>query len=252
MPGLPSLRELQTRFASALLGGDADGDGAERIAIYRNTVRANYRNALGATYHVVSQLVGEPFFHAAVDAYVHACPSTGGDLNVYGGSFGEFLATYPHARNLPYLPDVARLEWAMDEAGRAADAGGTPEAILAALGTIPAERITALRFALDPSCRLLTSPYPVLRIWQVHQPGYTGDIAVAFDAAADHLLVRREDNVVVERLAPGNFALLRTLADGGDLAAALDAAVVAEPAFDLGTSLRTCVANRTLAELRRE
>ncbi len=88
---MQSLRELQTRFASALLTGDADGD--ERIAIYRNTVRANYRNALGATYRVVSQLVGEPFFHAAVDAYAHACPSTGGDLNVYGGSFGEFLAT---------------------------------------------------------------------------------------------------------------------------------------------------------------
>jgi hypothetical protein len=253
MPALQSLRELQVRFASALLADDSDGNGDERIAIYRNTVRANYRNALGATYRVVSQLVGEPFFHAAVDACVHAWPSTGGDLNVYGGSFGEFLATYAHARNLPYLPDVARLEWAMDEAGRAADARGTPEAILAALGTIPAERITTLRFALDPSCRLLTSAYPVLRIWQVHQPGYAGDIAVAFGTAADHLLVRREGgDVVVERLTPGDFALLRALADGGDLAAALDAAVAAEPAFDLGTSLRKYIANRTLAELRSE
>jgi hypothetical protein len=249
MPGLPSLRERQTRFASALLGGEADGD--VRMAIYRNSVRANYRNALGATYRVVSQLVGEPFFRAAVDAYVHACPSAGGDLNVYGGSFGEFLATYPHARNLPYLPDVARLEWAMDESGRAADASGTPETILAALGAIPAERVTAQRFALDPSCRLLTSPYPVLRIWQVHQPDHAGEIAVEFGAVADHLLVRREGGVVVaERLASGDFALLRALADGGDLAAALDAAVAAEPAFDLGASLRAYIANRTLAELR--
>jgi hypothetical protein len=251
MPGLQSLRELQTRFASALQAGDADGD--ERIAIYRNTVRANYRNALGATYRVVSQLVGEPFFHAAVDAYAHACPSTGGDLNVYGGSFGDFLAAYPHARNLPYLPDVARLEWAMDEAGRAADVRGTPEAILDSLGTIPAERIAALRFALDPSCRLLTSPYPVLRIWQVHQPGHVGEVAVEFGAATDHLLVRRERGAVVaERLASGDFALLRALTDGGDLAAALDAAVAAEPAFDLGNSLRSFIANHTFAELRSE
>jgi hypothetical protein len=250
---LQSLRELQMRFATALLASNADGDDDDRIAIYRNTVRTNYRNALGATYRVVSQLVGEPFFHAAVDAYTLISPSTGGDLNVYGGSFGEFLATYPHARNLPYLPDVARLEWAMDEAGRAADVGGTPEAILAALGAIPAERVTSLRFALDPSCRLLTSPHPVLRIWQVHQPGRTGESSVAFDSAADHLLVRREGNdVVVERLAPGLFALLRALADDEDLAAALDAAVAAEPDFDLGTSLRTCIANRTLAESRSE
>jgi hypothetical protein len=248
---LPSLRERQVRFASALLAGDTDA--GERIAIYRNSVRANYRKALGATYRVVSQLVGEPFFHAAVDAYVRATASTGGDLNVYGGSFGEFLATYPHAQDLRYLPDVARLEWALDEAGRAGDARGTPRAILDALATIPAERVTAIGFALDPSCRLLSSPYPVLRIWQVHQPDFSGDMEVAFDAPADHLLVRRESGVVVvERVAAGDFALLRSLADGGDLAAALAAATAADPEFDLATSLRSRIANRTLAELRGE
>jgi len=42
------------------------------------------------------------------------------------------------------------------------------------------------------------------------------------------------------------------LADGRDLAAALDAAVAAETDFDLGTSLRNCIANRTLAKLRDE
>jgi hypothetical protein len=251
MPALPSLRERQVRFASALLEGDENGDRDERIAIYRNSVRANYRKALGATYRVVSQLVGVPFFHAAVDAHVHATASTGGDLNVYGGAFGDFLAGYAHAQDLPYLPDVARLEWAIDEAGRATDADGSPEAILDALATIPAERFTALGFALDPSCSLLSSLYPVLRIWQVHQPDFAGDMAVAFDAPADHLLVRRDAGVVVvERLTPGDFALLRSLADGRNLALALDAAAAAQPDFDLGTSLRNCVANRTFAELR--
>ena len=248
---MPSLRELQTSFAAALL--HTGGDPLDRIAIYRNTVFANYRNALGATFRIVQQLVGVPFFNAAVDAYVLACPSAGGDLNVYGGGFGDFLASYPHARDLPYLPDVARLEWAVDEAGRAADPGGTPEALLAALATIPADRITAQRFVLDPTCRFVDSAYPVLRIWQVHQPGWEGDMAVAFDAGSDRLLVRREaGGVIIERLAPGDFALLRALAGGDDLACALDAAMTAEPAFDLGTTLRTCIANRTLSELRGE
>ena len=246
-----SLREMQIRFATTLL--NAGGDDIDRIAVYRNTVFANYRNALGATYRVVQQIVGVPFFNAAVDAYVRDCPSTGGDLNDYGGSFGDFLATYRHARELPYLPDVARLEWAVDEAGRAADLRSTPESLLAALGTIPADRITALRFALDPTCRFMDSAYPLLRIWQVHQPGFEGDIAVAFGAATDHLLVRREaGDVVIERLAPGDFALLRALAGGYDLATALDAAIAAEPTFDLGTTLRTCIASGTLTELRGE
>ena len=246
---MPSLRELQTRFATAMLADT--GDPGERIAIYRNTVLANYRNALGATYRVVLQLVGRPFFQAAVDAYVEAHPSTGGDLNVYGDRFGDFLASYPHERDLPYLPDVARLEWAVDEAGRAADAGGSPDAVLAALAAIPADRITAQRFALDPACRFIVSEYPVLRIWQVHQPAFEGDIAVKFGGATDRLLVRREaGGVVVERLAPGDFALLKVLDDGGDLAAALEAAMTADPLFDLGTALRGYIANRTLADLR--
>ena len=146
-----SLRERQTRFAAALLEGG--GDAGERIAIYRNTVCRNYRNALGATFAVVKQLVGAPFFNAAVDAYALAVPSTGGDLNVYGSDFPDFLASYPHARGLPYLADVARLEWAVDAAGRAADAAGSPEALLAALAKVPAEQVIAQRFALDPSCR---------------------------------------------------------------------------------------------------
>jgi hypothetical protein len=78
-------------------------------------------------------------------------------------------------------------------------------------------------------------------------------MAVAFEAAADHLLVRREGGrVVALRLTAGDFALLRTLAGGGDLAAALDAAITAEPAFDLGASLRSCIANRTFAQMRCE
>jgi hypothetical protein len=244
---LLSLRERQTRFATALLEGD--GDASERIDIYRNTVFSNYRNALGATYMVVRQLVGAPFFNAAVDAYVLAVPSLGGDLNVYGGDFPDFLANYPHARDLPYLADVARLEWAVDAAGRATDAEGSPESLLAALAQVPAEQVVAQRFALDPSCHFLRSAHPVLRIWQVHQPGCAGD--VAFDAAPDHLVVRREAGaVIMERLPPGDHALLRTLQHGGNLATALDAAVAAEPDFDLGTGLRAGIANGTLVQLR--
>jgi len=245
---LPSLRDLQANFASSIL--TFDHIPGERIAIYRNTVFANYRNALGASYRIVSQLVGKAFFETAVDAYVRAYPSTGGDLNVYGDRFGDFLATYPHAQDLPYLPDVARLEWAVDEASRAADPQGSPEALLAALGAIPADRVTAQRFALDPSCRFVVSSHPVLRIWQVHQPEFEGDPAVAFDGRIDRLLVRREgEGVTIERLPDGDFALLCALGGGADLACALDAATSADGLFDLGTALRAFIANRTLAGL---
>ena len=246
-----SLRELQTRFAAPLLGDSgAVNEPDEPMAVYRNTIRANYRHALSATYPVVRQLVGVPFFDTVVDAYVAAVPSTSGDLNVYGDSLGDFLASYPHANGLDYLPDVARLEWAVDEANRAADADRTPEFLLAALAEVPPEKVTAQRFALGFSCRLLVSNYPLFRIWQVHQPGFDGDATVEFGTGIDRLLVRRENGVVViERLAPGEFALLRALGDGRDLSGALDAAIMADSTFDLGTALRAHITRRTLARL---
>ncbi len=248
---MPSLRETQTRFAAALAGDAEMGDG--RIAVYRNTVSANYRNALGATYQVVRQLVGVPFFNAAVDAYTHCHPSTSGDLNVYGDRFGDFLADYPHATELTYLPDVARLEWAVDEANRAPDTAGTPQALLAALSAIPAEHVHEQRFLCNLSCRFLASEFPLLRIWQVHQPAFDGDVAVRFGEGTDYLLVRREAGaVVIERLAPANYAFLKALHDGDDLAAALTDAMSppGDASFDLGDALRHFIANGTLAELR--
>jgi hypothetical protein len=244
---MPSLRELQQEFAAALV---ADADDDARVAVYRNAVRANYRNALGATYRVVRDLTGAPFFNAAVDAYARAHPSAGGDLNVYGDMFGDFLAAYPHARELPYLPDVARLEWALDEAHRAADGDGSPERTLAELARVPGNAVAALRFALDPSCRLLRSAFPVLRIWQVHQAGFEGDARVRFDAGTDHVLVMRDaSGVGAQRLRAGEFAWLAALGAGADLAAALDAALSAEATFDLGTALRARIADATLLRI---
>jgi uncharacterized protein len=245
---MPSLRDVQLRFASAL---DAADRVDARLQIYRATVRANYRNALRATYRVVRALVGGPFFDTAVDAYALAHPSRSGDLNIYGDRFGEFLADYPHASDLAYLPDVARLEWCVDCAWRAADAPGTPEDVLAALGRLPADALAAQGFELDPSIHLLTSAYPVLRIWQVHHTEHGADEVVDFSAGTDYLMIRREsDEVVVERVTAAEFAWLRVLAQGLDLAMALDSTVALDPEFDLGAALRARIADRTLIGVR--
>ncbi len=251
---MPSLRELQLGFAEAVLGAQASTawlrePAAERLEVYRNTVRANYRNALAATYRVTQQLVGAPFFNATVDAFVLAHPSRSGDLNDHGAEFAAYLATYAPARDLSYLPDVARLEWAIDEAGRAPDFMPDPDAVLAALAVAPAERLAVARIRLAPSCRLVSSPYPILRIWQVNQPDFEGDPNVSLDMGGDSLRIRREPQgrVGIERLADGLHAWLTALAADATLGAALDAAQAADPRFDLGDALRGTIADGSVA-----
>src|SRR5271169_1907108 len=178
-----SLREVQRGFTAAALFDDtaslaeigivAGGlDPAARIAVYRNNVFGNYRQALAATYPVVRRLVGGTLFDAAVAAFARAYPSQHGDVNRYGGDMARFLAAYPPARTLVYLPDVARLEWALDQANIAAD---SPPLDLRALAAVPAAALGALRFALHPSVQMVKSRHPIFRIWQVNQPGYAGD-----------------------------------------------------------------------------
>jgi hypothetical protein len=247
---MPSLPDLQRRFAGALHAGS--GEPHPGIAIYRNTVAANYRNALAATYCVVRALLGDSSFDAAVDAFVKVHPSTRGDLNVYGGELADFLANSENVRERPILPEIARLEWAIDEAHRAADAEGSAEATLAALAAIPASDIASQRFTLDPSCRLLRSEFPILRMWRAHQPDHGGEAAASSNAKTDFLIARRERGaVVVERLAAGDYAWLASLADGADLAGALESALAAEATFDLGTTLRAFIANGTICGVAR-
>ena len=44
-----------------------------------------------------------------------------GDLNELGAHLADFLPAFPPAQSLPYLPDVARLEWLAHQAHYAAD-----------------------------------------------------------------------------------------------------------------------------------
>lgn len=254
-----SLREVQRGFTAAALFGETTAiadlavvagklGAAARIAVYRNNLLGNYRRALAATYPVVRRLVGGSFFQAAVDAFVRAHPSVHGDVNRYGGELARFLAGYPPASTLKYLPDVARVEWAIDQANIAADA---PSLDVAALAAVPVEAVGELRFGLHPSVEVIESRYPILRIWQVNQPDYAGDDRVDLGEGGDRLLVRRAvDGVTIERLAPGEHAFLAALARNAPLHDAEKRAVGADASFDLAAVLKLHVATQAIVEFR--
>ncbi len=263
---MPALPELQESFARGLFGADrevaasligARGQGGEAgLAVYRNNVLANYRHALRDTYPVVLRLVGADCFDQAANAYARATPADSGDLYDFGAGFGDFLAAHPSTRRLAYLPDVARLEWAVERAERAPEAGPLDLARLAA--AIDAH-VADLGFVLHPSARLLASPWPVLKIWQVNQPTHAGDQSVDLGLGGDRLLVIRRDlTVQIERLDVAEYALLAALAAGSRLGDAFAAALAQDDApvsgygagFDLNLFLRRHVQARTLVDFR--
>jgi hypothetical protein len=252
------LADLQDAFASALAGGEGEAlkscivEGGvkvdRRLAVYRNNMHHNLREALRGVYPVIEQLVGEAFFDGAASRYIDSHPSASGDLNVYGGAFPAFLQHFPPAAALAYLPDVARLEWALHECLHAAD---HPPLELIRLEQVPIDSHAALVFRLHPACRLLSSSFPVLRIWEWHQTCGQREGMLDISGEGGHLLVRCSgDTAACFALAEADFVLLHAMSEGESLATALGRALGADPGFDLAACLLRHVAQQTLVDFR--
>jgi hypothetical protein len=252
---MPSLPELQAAFASALVDASdaallpfvvADRIApAERIAVYRGNLQHNFREALRAVHPVVDRLVGERFFDHAADRYMRAHPSASGDIHGFGAHFADFLATFEPAAGLAYLPDVARLEWAMHEVFHAA---APPPFPLERLAAVPPAGHAALRFVASPACRLLASPWPVHHLWAMYQPGAAWDESFDLHAGGVKLLVRRSGfEIELEALPAAEFAMLSRLAAGHALGAALEAVRAMASDFDLGAFLQRHLLTATLS-----
>lgn len=252
------LRELQQAFAAAVLQ-DATAilthvregafPAARHLQIYRNNTFANLTDALAACYPVVRRLVGEDFFEFAADGYIRQHPPQSGNLHCFGGALAQYLADLPSAQSLPYLADVARLEWARQQAYHAADA-----AVLSAdsLAAIAAEDYPNLVFGLHPSAQLFESRYPCFRIWQVNQTDYDGDMNVHLEEKSQPILViRRHLDIAMDVLSTGDFHLLKAFVDGQPLAEASRRASDADPTFDLAASLQRWVANGTITHVHK-
>ncbi|HIC79762.1 MAG TPA: DUF2063 domain-containing protein, partial [Kiloniellaceae bacterium] len=212
----------------------AEGPAARGFDVYRNNVAVSLIEALEAAFPVVRRLVGEAFFKATAKAYIAEEPPQSPVLLLYGRSFGAFLETFPPAAGVPYLGDVARLEWSQLYAYHAADA--TPLEI-DRLSAVPSTDLGSLRFALHPSLHLIRSRWPVVSIWAA-----SGDASAATDIdmknGQEAVVVRPALKVETRLLPAGGLDLIADLLEGATLSAAAEQAVKRDPTFELAVHLQ--------------
>ena len=243
---MSELAALQARFGTALdapetrpatrdlFVGEPEQVG-NRLGIYRGNAAANAAKAMEAAYPVVAKIVGAEFFLGLATQYRSRFPSRDGDLNEYGDYFAAFLADFAPAREMAYLPDVARLEWQVHRAHYAADRVSFDPARLA---SVPTEHQLQLRPRLHPACDVLHSAYPLARLWEVHQTAFSGDFEVDFSQGPSHVLVfRPRFKVVVACIEEAEAAFLEAALAGATLQTALTAAQARNASFDLGRRL---------------
>ena len=201
------LRDWQADLIGTLTTAPAS-ETSRGVAVYRNARLVILRNALAGAYPVCRALVGEDCFDAIVRDTLAVQRSTSPNLHRYGDALPDVVAHSPLATSVPYLADVARLEWRVHWAHYAPDAATEllDATALGALLTQPAETIRA--GLVDGACRM-ASAWPVVSIWRAHQPDATvalADIDMRRGEAA--IVTVREQRVAVLDIDAGTAAFL--------------------------------------------
>ncbi len=203
------------------------------FAVYRNTVMKGLIDALQANYPAVARLTGDAWFRAAAAVYVRAHPPTDPAMLHYGTSFAAFLATFEPARELPYLPGVARLDRLWTEAHSARD---EPLLDAAALARLAPEKLAGAVLYPHAAARWAWfADAPIFSIWARNrgEPVNEDEMWEPPWHAEGALLTRPHGAVQWQALDAAGHAFVEACANGGTLALAAAAAQASDGTADL-------------------
>lgn len=157
---MSNLANFQAAFAQAILAeGQPDYPyRSHAFAVYRNTSARGAVEALRASFRTVEALLGGDMFTEVALDYWRDTPPAGPVLSDYGAGLPSYLARQPWTCELPYLADVAKLDWLWLESFLADDANTPP------MSPGPLSRVM-----LHPAARFVRLETPALTIWQAHR-----------------------------------------------------------------------------------
>jgi hypothetical protein len=240
----PSLADLQRALAARILareGSDLDdwicvpseADSAARMAVYVEGYPARIREALRETFPAVAQILGDGSFAAFADRYAKEVPVDLQNLNLVGAAVPAYLESDRVSGELPFLPALAELEWAVD---RCFHADLLP----------PFEPSTCSRWSLDdwgrakigfqPGLALVCAPWPLRELRETYRCERSEIDVDVVDRHDQVLVYRRAFDVVVESIGIGEADALRSLQTGALLGEVAEkfAASGAEPEAVVG------------------
>ncbi len=218
----PDLATLQADFSRAILGDDrssalsmiaGDPEIAERrLSVYLNTALSGLCEALRLSYPLCEKVVGIAFFDQTALAFARLHPPVEPVLARYGAGFSGFLASVPGLAGLPYLPDLAGLEWAVDQASHVSPDPAGRRFDLAMASGIATVTLTA-------SLRLVSTATAVDRLWRALRDDDDRALGeVDWSIGGQWLAIHHGvDGIVVTSLSEPAWRLCAALLAGDDI-----------------------------------
>lgn len=203
---------LQHQFSEAIRSGSADQALLEsigilnqapiaaddRIGIYQTAFEIRMYEALEEDFPEISNVLGDEEFAAFSKEYLAAYPSQSWTLAELGDRLPEFAATSRWISQLPFLADLAHLEWSRVLSEHAAN---SEQLDILLLSQLQAEEHHSVIVALAASVQLLRCE------WAVHRQ---------CEPQASNLAIYRDPSGEIRELelSSAQWTLMRKLATG--------------------------------------
>jgi hypothetical protein len=221
-----TLRDVQRWLADVILASDAERAGpgpvaapprgtiAERLHAYVDGYPARVHEALAEAFPAVAHLVGAAAFADLARRYLPRVPAGVYSLGEVGRALPDFLAADPLGADLPFLADLARLEWAVQRAFHAHLLPPFDAACVA--GWTPDDWAEArVRFQAGTAC--VASAWPI-RTLRDAQKTPREEIDVLLEGRPETVVVHRVDlRVACDPIEAGEAIVLGRLLGGATL-----------------------------------
>lgn len=235
----------QHSWASALLDPETacpsdlttwnGSDPAQRFGVYRNNVMISLIDALAETFPATRELSGDEPFVALAARFARCSPPSSPVLAFYGVDFPDFVVGESIGSEMPWVVDLARLEWAYVAAFHAADVSAVDPHRLQKCLADP-EVLPSLQIQLHPSLRVLRSEFTQVSLWSAFQEGQ--DPGAIDPHQAEQAWVLRNGLVVeVMRMRQSDCRFVESIRDGLPLGCAAALAEEEGDGFDLAACL---------------
>jgi hypothetical protein len=215
----PSLAELQRALAGRIVGREdadldawilvpSDADPAARLAVHVEGYPARIREALRETFPAVAHILGDGSFSALAARYAKSVPADLRNLNHVGAALSDYLESDCASEELPFLPALAELEWAVDRCFHAD--------LLAAFEPSDCSEWSLedwgrAKIGFQPGLALICAPWPLRELRETCRRERS---EVDLDLADRHdrvLVYRRDFEVVVESIGADEAEAIESL-----------------------------------------
>ena len=161
-----------------------------RFNVYRNNIMVSLLGNLADGFPVTETLVGDEFFRAMAREYITLSPPHSPVMVFYGDDFGDFIDGFEPAASVPYLGDIARLEYLERLSLHAADESFFDKTSLSANAS---DKLLSAQFRFHPSFQVFSSSYPIFDIMMRHR----GEDSREISAEGQNIALCRRDNKIM-------------------------------------------------------